>query len=120
MLAFQYIILNVVLGMIIWSLVFPKAIRFTGRTYYGETIGVTPALLCIPLWYVLGAFVMTWLTYLTAYLASMCGSKEPLSVANFTVFLLTVVFVCIGGILLYRRKELRRIKKYLGRARRDE
>ena len=109
MLGFLYILLNVFTGFVICSLVFPKAASFARRTYSGEKIASTSILICIPLWYVLGAFLMTWTTYFAAYLAAMCGAKEPLGVADAIVFLLFAAIDGLGAYRLYKTKRLRRV-----------
>ena len=113
MLGFLYILLNVFTGFVICSLVFPKAASFARRTYSGEKIASTSILICIPLWYVLGAFLMTWTTYFAAYLAAMCGAKEPLGVADAIVFLLFAAIDGLGAYRLYKTKRLRRVGAYI-------
>ena len=115
MLGYIYIGLNLLTGFVICSLALPKHAAFSRRTYFGEKTSVMPALLCLPLWYIVGAFLMTWSTYLTAYLASMCGAKEPLGIANIIVMFLFALFDAFGTYYMYQKKRLRRIGAYLSK-----
>ena len=112
MLGFVYILLNVLTGFVICSLCLPKISSFTRKTYFGTSIRLNPAILCLPLWYVTGALLMTWCTYFTAYLAAMCGSQKPLIFANAIVMLFFASLDYILFIRLRRKKALRRMAPY--------
>ncbi|MBR5713071.1 MAG: hypothetical protein IKX54_05700 [Lachnospiraceae bacterium] len=109
MLGLLYIILNFMTGLVITNLCFPRLLAFTRRTYFGKRIVITPALLMFPLWYIAGVLPMTWATYLTAYVASISGAKEPLTIANVIVMFASAVFVCVGMFVLHGRKQLHRL-----------
>lgn len=112
MLGILYIMLNVLTGFAVCSLCLPKLSSFTRKTYFGTGIRLNPAALCFPLWYVTGAMLMTWCTYFTAYLASMCGSRKPLIIANAVVMLFFTVLDLLLITLSRRKKTLHRMKPY--------
>ena len=107
MLGILYILLNFFTGFVICSLCIPRLDSFTRKTYSGERISLSPALVSLPLWYITGAFLMTWVTYFTAYLAMLCGSGNPLVDANIVVMPLFALLDMGGAFLLKRRKKLR-------------
>ncbi|MBO4653861.1 MAG: hypothetical protein J5649_11150 [Lachnospiraceae bacterium] len=109
MLGLLYIILNFFTGFVICSLCIPRLSLFTRKTYLGSKISLSPALLSLPLWYITGAFLMTWVTYFTAYLAMMCGAKNPLVVADIMVMPFFALFDVLGVLLLNKRHKLRKV-----------
>ena len=115
MLGLLYIILSFFTGFVICSLCIPRLALFTRKTYMGSKISLSPALLCLPLWYITGAFLMTWVTYFTAYLAMMCGAKEPLVVADIMVMPFFALLDVVGVLILNRRHKLSRVAGALWR-----
>ncbi|MBP5491101.1 MAG: hypothetical protein J6Y10_10980 [Lachnospiraceae bacterium] len=108
MFGFLYIFLNLLTGYVLCSLCIPRLMSFTRKTYFGEKISLSPALLCIPLWYVTGAFLMTWATYFMAYLAYRCGSDQPLLTADMIVMPTFAILDLMGIYYLKVTKQLRR------------
>ncbi len=109
MLGLLYIIMNVAVGFVLCALVMPGVITsFSRKTYSGEKINLSPVFLLFPIAYVTGAFLMTWLTYATSYLAMRCGSENPLLIGNLVVFTLAAVFIAAGLYRLNCRKRFRR------------
>ncbi|MBP5463346.1 MAG: hypothetical protein J6Y20_14665 [Lachnospiraceae bacterium] len=106
MLGLLFILLNFLTGFVLCSLCIPRLADFTRRTYFGKKISMSPVLVSFPLWYITGAFLMTWTTYFTAYLAMKCGAKSPLIMANAIVMPLFAVLCLIGVLALRRRKRL--------------
>lgn len=104
MLGLLFILLNFLTGFVLCSLCIPRLAAFTRKTYFGDKISLSPALVSLPLWYITGAFLMTWVTYFTAYLAMMCGAKSPLIVAN-TIVMPVFAFLDVIGVFLLRRKK---------------
>ncbi|MBP5410395.1 MAG: hypothetical protein J6Y26_00620 [Lachnospiraceae bacterium] len=109
MLGFLYIALNFLTGFVICSLCIPRLASFTRRTYLGEKIALSPFLVSLPLWYITGAFLMTWVTYFTAYLAMKCGAENPLVIADIIVMTLFAVLDAAGVMYLSFRKKIRRM-----------
>ena len=108
MFGFLYIFLNLLTGYVLCSLCIPRLMSFTRKTYFGEKISLSPALLCIPLWYITGAFLMTWATYFMAYLAYRCGSAQPLLTADMIVMPTFAILDLMGIYYLKVTKQLRR------------
>lgn len=106
MLGLLFISLNIFTGFVICTLCIPRLASFTRRTYQGAKISLNSGLLLLPLWYITGAFIMTWATYITAYVAMLCGSAKPLLTADAIVMPFFAVIDCIGVYVLARRRAL--------------
>lgn len=105
MLGIIYILLSFVTGMVICSLIFPKLFDFTKLTYRGKKITLSPVFFVLPLWYVIGTFVMVWITYFTAYLAALCGSQNAILVADAIVMPMCAAF-SVWGIIRMKRRDM--------------
>ena len=106
MLGLLFISLNIFTGFVICTLCIPRLASFTRRTYQGTKISLNSGLLLLPLWYITGAFIMTWATYITAYVAMLCGSAKPLLTADAIVMPFFAVLDGIGVYVLARRRLL--------------
>lgn len=98
MLAIYYLIISFLLGHIIISLTFPKLKAFTSKTYKGRDIGIPREFLLCPSYFVVGTILLTWSTYIIAYLAR--NTSEPLVIAN----IIALSFYSLICIIYYGRK----------------
>jgi hypothetical protein len=108
MLGIIYIILCFSVGWAICTFAFPNLAKLTERDFLGRVINLSPYLLFIPAWYIVGTLAMTWPTYLIAYLF---GNKaEPLFYAN--SFMLPFGFL-VTGIVFYLKFRQNNNNRYL-------
>lgn len=80
MLAIYYLIISILLGHITISFIFPKLRAFASKTYKGRDIGIPSGFLLYPSYFIVGIILLTWTTYIIAYLAR--NTSEPLTIAN--------------------------------------
>lgn len=80
MLGIYYLILCILVGHIISSLAFPKLKTFSNKTYKGRNIGAPREFLLFPSYFVMGTILVTWTTYIIAYMSRSLSS--PLTLAN--------------------------------------
>jgi hypothetical protein len=78
-----YIILSFTVGWAVCSFAFPDLYKITRTDYEKRRISLSPYLLLLPAWYAAGTLLLTWATYLTAYLFR--EEAEPLFYANLIV-----------------------------------
>lgn len=103
MLGIIYLLLCFAVGFAICSLCFPELISITKSTYDERAIKLSPYILLLPVWFIIGVLSMTWLVYLIA-LAS-CRMDEPLLVANIIVMPLALIFLAFFFYNLFVREK---------------
>jgi hypothetical protein len=62
--------------------------------YWKRKISVSPYILLLPVWYVVGTLALTWATYLLAYLCR--GAAEPLFYANLITMPLSLLIIVLA------------------------
>ncbi len=97
MLAIFYLMISFLLGHITISLTFPKLKAFARKTYKGRDLGIPSEFLLYPSYFITGIVLLTWTTYIIAYLAR--NTSEPLAVANS----LALTFYSLICMLFYAR-----------------
>lgn len=107
MLGLIYIVLCFAVGWSICTLVFPNLGLVTAKDYFRKKINLSPYLLLFPAWYVIGTLVMTWPTYLVAYLFG--NKSEPLLYANSIMIPIGFLITITAFMIHNRRKEAKRI-----------
>ncbi len=85
MLGLYYIVLCIIIGYIGLTLAFPQLKTYNKKTYDGRKVGICKEFLLFPSYFVLGTLIVTWTSYIVAYLSR--GTKEPLLIANSVVLL---------------------------------
>lgn len=89
--------MSFLLGHIIISLLFPRLKAFTSKTYKGRDIGIPSGFLLYPSYFIVGTILLTWTTYIIAYLVR--NASEPLAIANILAlsFYSLICMVYYGG-----------------------
>lgn len=105
MLGIIYLMLCFCVGWAICSYAFPKLAEFTSTTYDNRAIKLSPYLLLIPVWFIVGVLSMTWPIYLIALAAS--SLEAPLLLANAIIMNLAIVFVITTFCVSYRKNKLK-------------
>ncbi len=90
MLGIIYLLLCFGVGWAICSLCFPGLHRITLSTYDKGDLKLSPYILLLPVWFIIGVLSMTWSVYLIALAASHL--EEPLIIANAIIIPLAFVF----------------------------
>ncbi|TAH75138.1 MAG: hypothetical protein EWM47_00230 [Anaerolineaceae bacterium] len=80
MLAIIYLLLCFSVGWAICSFCFPRLDKITLTTYDNKAIKLSPYLLLVPVWFIIGLLTMTWSVYLIALVSS--NLESPLVLAN--------------------------------------
>lgn len=91
MLGVLYLLLCLCLGWAICSLCFPGLTNITGSTYDNRALKLSPYILLVPVWFIVGVLSMTWSVYIIALTVS--NFKTPLVIANAIVMPVAFVFV---------------------------
>lgn len=91
MLGFIYLLLCFGLGWAICTLCFPGLHNITQSTYDNRPINLSPYILLLPVWFLIGVLSMTWSVYFTALLSS--GKEAPLIRANAIIMPLAFIFI---------------------------
>ena len=103
MIGLLYIVLSYGLGWAICSFAFPKLSYITQSDGFQRRIAVSPYIILLPAWYVTGTLVITWTTYLAAYLFR--NAMEPLFYGNLISMPLAFAFFLLVFLKL-RQKEM--------------
>ncbi|MCR5829608.1 MAG: hypothetical protein K6F93_04560 [Lachnospiraceae bacterium] len=103
MAAAAYVILCIITGYIVSTAVLPLKQAETD-SFKGVQTGLSQLFYRFPLWYVTGTVLLTWLTYLFAYIAA--DQKDPLFFANVMVFSIAGTGCIFGFIILFRKKRI--------------
>ncbi len=112
MLGLIYLCLCFTVGFTVCSLVWPNLGQRTEKTIWGSCVKLSPIFLQLPAWYLTGTILMTWCTYLLAYLFR--SMKSPLVFANGIVIPVAMAFSAVGIVrALILRKE-KKIKPFAG------
>ncbi|MDD4112871.1 MAG: hypothetical protein PHC56_07550 [Herbinix sp.] len=93
MLGIIYLMICLGVGWAICSLCFPGLHRITLSTYDSRALKLSPYILVLPVWFILGVLTMTWSVYLIALAAS--NMEEPLIIANAIIMPLAFVFLAL-------------------------
>ncbi|MDF2944462.1 MAG: putative rane protein [Herbinix sp.] len=107
MIGLLYIFLCFTVGWAICAYAFPNLSMVVEKDYAKRKISISPYLLLLPTWYVIGTLTITWATYLTAYLFR--AAVEPLFYANIIVMplaFLASAFIFYRRILMDKQKKL--------------
>lgn len=107
MLGLIYLALCFTVGFTVCSFVWPNLGLRTQKTIWGSSVKLSSLFLQLPAWYLTGTILMTWCTYLLAYLFR--SMKEPLLIANGIVIPVAMAFSAVG---IIRALILRKDKKW--------
>jgi hypothetical protein len=103
MIGIVYLILCFLVGWVICTYAFPGLSGIVEKDYENRTIRLSPFLILLPAWFVTGTLVVTWTTYLIAYLFG--GTAEPLKPANWIVMPIAAAIAVVG--IMRREKVLK-------------
>ncbi|MCR4720719.1 MAG: hypothetical protein K5655_03245 [Lachnospiraceae bacterium] len=103
MAAVSYIALCILMGYVISTAILPFDHAVTD-TFKGKQTGLSQLFYRLPLWFVTGTILMTWMTYILACVFS--DRSNPLFLANTVVFSVSVATVIFGFIILFRKKKI--------------
>ena len=93
MLGIIYLLLCFGVGYAICSLCFPRLQRITLCTYDNRALKLSPYILLLPVWFIIGVLSLTWSVYLIALAAS--SVEEPLVIANAITMPIAFIFWAI-------------------------
>lgn len=100
-----YLLLCFAVGFAICSLCFPGLQNITLSTYDKRELKLSPYILLIPVWFIMGLLSMTWSVYLTAMAFSY--AKKPLVIANAIVMPLAFIFfACVLYYFIKKKKSI--------------
>ena len=102
MLGVFYLLICMTTGYVLCTYLLPDLEKITETTFRGNPFEVNRGFVLIPAWFFSGTLVVTWTTYLLAYLFQR--SASPLTVAN-AVSMSIFTIVSVLGILLQIRKK---------------
>lgn len=103
MAAVAYIVFCILTGYVISTAVLPLKQAETD-SFGGANTGLSQLFYRLPLWFVTGTIVLTWLTYIMACVFS--DQKDPLFIANAIVFAVSFAGAVFGLIILLRKKKI--------------
>ncbi len=103
MVAVGYIALCILSGYVISTAILPLKQAQT-LTFGGKETGLSQLFYRLPLWFITGTMVLTWLTYIFACVFS--DRKDPLFFANAIAFAVAFAGVVFGFIVLFRKKKI--------------
>ena len=101
MLAVLFIALCILTGYVVSTAILPVG-RSVTDSFKGEPTGLSQLFYRLPLWYVTGTIVLTWLTYILA--CAFSDQKNPLFLAN-TICMATAFAVVVFGLIILLRKK---------------
>ncbi len=104
MLGFLYMLIAFLTGFIICKLAFRPLDTITYTTFRGKEINLSPYLVLVPAWFTVGTILITWTTYIFAYIYS--SIENPLGKANTTAMILMLMICAVGALILYKKDRL--------------
>ncbi len=102
MLGVLYLLICMTTGYVLCTYLLPDLEKLTETTFRGESMKLNRGFVLLPAWFFSGTLVVTWTTYLLAYLFQHLAS--PLTAAN-AVSMSVFALVSVLGILLQIRRK---------------
>ncbi len=103
MLGLLYLLICMTTGYVLCTYLLPGLEKITETTFRGRTIKLNRGFVLLPAWFVSGTLVVTWTSYLLAYLFQTAAS--PLAIANSISMSVFAVVSVFGIWLQFRRKK---------------
>ena len=103
MLGVLYLLICMTTGYVLCTYLLPDLEKLTETTFRGNPLKLNRGFVLLPAWFFCGTLVVTWATYLFAYLFQCLSS--PLMVAN-AVTMGVFALISVLGILLQFKKKL--------------
>ena len=98
-----YLLICMTTGYVLCTYLLPDLERLTETTFRGKALRMNRGFVLLPAWFFSGTLVVTWATYLLAYLFQHLAS--PLAVANAVTMSVFAVVSAAGILLQVRRKQ---------------
>ncbi len=103
MLSVIYLLICMTTGYVLCTYCLPDLEKITETTFRGKTISLNRGFVLLPAWFFSGTLVVTWASYLLAYLFR--NQTSPLAVAN-GISMSVFAVISILGIWLQCRKKI--------------
>lgn len=103
MLSVLYLLICMTTGYVLCTYCLPDLEKITETTFRGKTISLNRGFVLLPAWFFSGTLVVTWASYLLAYLFR--NQTSPLAVAN-GISMSVFAVISILGIWLQCRKKI--------------
>jgi len=100
-------------GYVLCTYLLPDLEMITETTFRGKSIRLNRGFVLIPAWFVSGTLIVSWTTYLLAYLFQTAPS--PLAVANSIALSVFGVVSALGILLQFKRKKEWNMRHQLSR-----
>ena len=108
-----FLILCMTTGYVLCTYLLPDLEKITETTYGGKSLRLHRGFVLLPAWFVSGTLLLTWTSYLLAYLFR--NNESPLAVANGITMSVYAVLSVLGIVLQVRRKKEWCMKRQLSR-----
>ncbi len=103
MLGVLYLLICMTTGYVLCTYLLPDLEKLTETTFRGNSLKLNRGFVLLPAWFFSGTLVVTWTTYLLAYLFQR--SASPLTAANAVSMSIFAVVSALGILLQIRRKQ---------------
>lgn len=113
MLGWLYLLICMTTGYVLCTYLLPDLEKLTETSFRGKVIKLNRGFLLLPAWFVSGTLVVTWTSYLLAYMFQTADS--PLAVANSISLSVFAVVSVLGIWLQFRRKKEWNMRHQLAR-----
>jgi len=113
MLGWLYLLICMTTGYVLCTYLLPDLEKLTETSFRGKVIKLNRGFLLLPAWFVSGTLVVTWTSYLLAYMFQIADS--PLAVANSISLSVFAVVSVLGIWLQFRRKKEWNMRHQLAR-----
>jgi len=113
MLGLLYLLICMTTGYVLCTYLLPDLEMITETTFRGKSIRLNRGFVLIPAWFVSGTLIVSWTTYLLAYLFQTAPS--PLAVANSIALSVFGVVSALGILLQFKRKKEWNMRHQLSR-----
>lgn len=100
-------------GYVLCTYLLPDLEMITETTFRGKSIRLNRGFVLMPAWFVSGTLIVSWTTYLLAYLFQTAPS--PLAVANSIALSVFAVVSALGILLQFKRKKEWNMRHQLSR-----
>lgn len=113
MLGLLYLLICMTTGYVLCTYLLPDLEMITETTFRGKSIRLNRGFVLMPAWFVSGTLIVSWTTYLLAYLFQTAPS--PLAVANSIALSVFAVVSALGILLQFKRKKEWNMRHQLSR-----
>jgi len=105
MLALLYTLLSFTMGFVLCTFLFPQLSELSETTCRKAPLGISRYYILLPSWYVTGTILITWITYISAYLFR--AKAKPLIYGDFISMSFAAIVSLVGiFIILLKKYEL--------------